>query len=142
MGSGSIRRESSFGVIPLKKIKGKWHLYLVKHGAGHWSFPKGHAEQGEEPQQTAVRELFEETGLTISKFYDMPPLQEEYFFRQGKDLIAKTVTYFLAEVKGRVKIQLEEISEGAWVELQDAPSHITYPESKKICQQVVIWFME
>ena len=59
--------DASFGVIPFKKIKGVWHVFLICHHDGHWGFPKGHPEGEETSIQAAERELFEETGLKISK---------------------------------------------------------------------------
>ncbi|MBD3304395.1 NUDIX domain-containing protein, partial [Candidatus Woesearchaeota archaeon] len=41
---------------------GKYLLVKHKEG-GHWDFPKGHAEEGETEEETALREIYEETGL-------------------------------------------------------------------------------
>ena len=44
-----------------------YDLILLRHRfGGHWSFPKGHVEQGENEQQTAMREVKEETGVSIT----------------------------------------------------------------------------
>lgn len=60
-----MKREVSYGIVPLRYMEGGWQILLIRHHAGHWTFPKGHADRGESPQQTAERELREETGLAV-----------------------------------------------------------------------------
>ena len=63
-----MKKEFSFGIVPLQCVNEQWQVLLVQHQAGHWAFPKGHAEIGEEPKQTAERELLEETGLVAKEW--------------------------------------------------------------------------
>lgn len=131
-------RDTSFGVIPLKKRKGGWYVLLIRHSNGKfWAFPKGHSEKGETPLQAASRELQEETGLTVLSVLFEQTLHETYRFTQGKHLIEKTVIYFVAEVKGRVHLQVSEVEASQWVKLAEAENVITFPESKFICRQVI-----
>lgn len=127
------KKETSYGVVPLRKLRGEWKTLLVKHGKGHWGFPKGHAEEGEEANETAARELQEETGLQVKSFLNIPPYTEHYFFRAGPDLIDKTVTYFAAEVEGKVVIQAAEITDFKWLTFEEAHALATFPEAKKLC---------
>lgn len=124
--------EESAGIIPLQKRSHKWWVFLVQLYAGHWGFPKGHIEKGESPQETAARELFEETGLVVKKNLSDVPLVEHYKFFFQKKLISKKVSYFLAEVEGEEKIQKEEIAAGKWVALSEAATHLTFPELRAI----------
>lgn len=129
-------REYSYGIIPLQRKGKTWEVLLVQHYAGHWAFPKGHAEKGESAQETAERELREETGLTVSSYLKEEPFSEQYFFMFKGKRIFKTVQYFLAEVEGDVKIQEAEISQSQWVPLDQAADFITFPEAKKLCKKV------
>ncbi|MCH9704298.1 MAG: NUDIX domain-containing protein [Chlamydiae bacterium] len=113
----------AFGVIPIQRGK----TLLVKHQKGHWAFPKGHAEPGESAQETARRELLEETGLAVTKWLG-PQFQECYSFDQTD----KRVTYFLAEVAGDLSLQEEEIAESKWVTPRDAYSLATFDECKNL----------
>lgn len=129
----------SFGIIPLKPSKKyRWKVLLVQHHVGHWSFPKGHAEGGETAQEAAERELFEETGLKVDQYLDFPPLVENYFFycevpgSSSKEKCFKTVTYFLAKVKGQVTIQEAEIKDSKWVPINNLAESITFQEAKKL----------
>lgn len=130
------KTEISYGIIPLRKLNGKRQVLLVKHGKGHWSFPKGHPETGETPQETAVRECEEETSLHIVSFLNIPPHEERYFFRRGSQLIDKRVTYFAAEVSGEVAVQAEEITDFKWLSLEEAEKWITFSEARALLAKI------
>ena len=130
-------QEVSYGIIPLQKRDGQWHTYVVQHTNGYWGFPKGHAEAGETPKQCAVRELYEETRLTVARFVFEDMLKEAFEFEQAGQRIAKTVYYFVAEVSGEAQLVVDqEIMMGKWVRLHDAHSVVTHASGKALCQQV------
>lgn len=131
-----MRIDTSYGIIPLSERNGEWEVFLVRLQQGHWGFPKGHAEVGETPKETASRELFEETGLAIEEYLAAESLAETYIFTFQKERIKKTVHYFLAKVKGEICLQVQEIAEGQWVSLSLAPTFLTFPEGKRILQKV------
>lgn len=130
-----MKNEASYGIIPLKKFKEEWRVLLIQHNAGHWAFPKGHAEKGETHEDTAFRELLEETGLLVVKLLFDEPLTETYWFKHQEELIHKKVYYYLAQVKGRVVLQKEELSSYQWVPLEKADQYVTFAQAKSICQQ-------
>lgn len=129
------RREHSYGIIPLKKKEGVWNVLLVQLHAGHWGFPKGHPNNHETTLDTAQRELFEETGLTVAKLLSDQTLDESYFFKFQGDLIQKKVTYYIAEVKGHVKKMVEEIKDVKWVPLSDAADYLSFEQGQNIARQ-------
>ncbi len=131
------KKERSYGIIPLRKSGKVWKTLLVLHGKGHWAFPKGHAERGESPLEAATRELEEETGLTIVRFLPGSPLEEHYFFTWEGEKVEKWVEYYLAEVSGALSLQKEEVSDARWLSLQEAEELVTFPESKRLCQEVI-----
>lgn len=131
-----MEKEASFGIIPLRKIEGNWQVAMVQLHAGHWSFPKGHPDANETPQQTAIRELTEETGLTIARFLPLSPFYESYTFTSKGRPISKTVTYFPAEVTGTLSPQAEEIADCQWISLADAEKRATFPATKQVCLQL------
>ncbi len=131
-----MKKESSYGIVPLRWNDGHWQMLLIQHHAGHWAFPKGHADNGELPQQTAERELQEETGLVVERYLSPDPLTETYIFTFRGQRISKTVYYFLALVKGKVVIQEHEIKASQWLSLSDAHACITFKEGKRVCQEV------
>ena len=132
-----MKKENSYGIIPLRIQKNDWQMLLIQHHAGHWAFPKGHANAGETPQQAAERELKEETGLSIQHLLLPNPLVESYFFTFQGYRIFKTVQYFLALVEGQVVIQECEIKASQWLSLSEALDQMSFKEGKRICLQVM-----
>ncbi len=127
----------SFGVIPVCKDKNQYYFLLIKHHAGHWAFPKGHAEEGESEVEVAKREFGEETGIKKFKIVPKACFIERYRYKFEDKLIDKTVKYFLAFVKDKtVRIQEKEISDYKWVSFNEALELITYKETDKILEEV------
>ena len=62
-----MMHEKSCGAIVYRKYHGNTEILLIKHiNSGHWSFPKGHVEEGETEEETAKREIMEETGIDVN----------------------------------------------------------------------------
>ena len=130
--------ERSYGIIPFRRVLESVEVLLVQHQAGHWSFPKGRPDREEHPIDTAQRELKEETGLGIKRLIiPEDTLSESYFFDRGEGKVQKRVEYFIAEVEGELEIQDEELRDSIWLKPDDIEDQVTFPESKKICRQVI-----
>lgn len=129
------KKDESFGIVPFRRGKEGVSYLVIQHNAGHWGFPKGHAEAGETPIQAAVREFNEETGLSIAKILEAAPLQEIYSFYHNRILIHKVVHYFLAEVKGTLALQAKEISDARWCSYDEALALLTFQGSKKLIEE-------
>lgn len=129
--------ETSFGILPLRRSPNGWEILLIRHQAGHWAFPKGHAEPDESGPQAAERELFEETQLTISRYFPTDPVIDRYTFQRSGQTVAKEVVYFLAEVSGSVHLQEKEVSDYRWARLKKAETHVTFPETQQVCRESV-----
>ena len=104
-----------------------------RHNAGHWAFAKGHVEANETEEQTALREIKEETSLDVkldTKFrttVTYSPMED----------VEKEVVYFLAyKTEGNETPQLEEISQMKWLNLDEAKNTVTYERDKEILQKV------
>lgn len=60
------RHEKSCGAVVFRNSAGGPAFLLIRHvNGGHWAFPKGHMEPGESEEETAIREIREETGLSV-----------------------------------------------------------------------------
>ena len=128
--------EKAFGIIPLTQTKNGWQVFLVKKKEGYVGFPKGHAFQHEDPKKTAERELFEETGLKITKYLSSQTLIEIYSLQREGRKFLKTVTYYLAEVEGEIVLEAEEIIEGRWVDLKEAVGQVTFAEGRVLASKI------
>ena len=121
-------QEYSAGFIVFNKDK----FLLLHYEAGHWDFPKGHIEKGEDNLKTARRELQEETG--IEDIYVVPKFQEklEYFFKKEGKTVHKEVIFFLAETRmSEIKLSKEHIGY-KWLIYEDAIGQVTFKSAKDL----------
>lgn len=109
----------------------------------HWEFPKGKIEEGESEQETALRELFEETGLH-GHILEEDPIDFNFDCTVKGNQYHKTVRYFYCKVPDDSKVQLqeEELGDYVWLPLQEAVEKATYPEMKEAAQKVVEYFTD
>jgi len=128
--------EKSAGAIIFRKEKGKIFYLLLHYEAGHWDFPKGHIEKGETIDQTARREIEEETGIKDIKFVKGFKEWIKYFYKSKNGNVMKIVTYLLAETKQKeVKISFEHIG-FKWLLYEQALEQLTFKNSKEILKKV------
>lgn len=126
----------SCGIIPVRQEHNIWQAFIVQHPQGHWSFPKGHQNPTETRQQTAERELQEETGLTVKRYISTQELTITYDCISHGRAVYKTVTYFIATVEGTISLCPYEIIQGLWVDIPTAFNYINYPPMEPL-QQVI-----
>jgi bis(5'-nucleosidyl)-tetraphosphatase len=132
----NVSRVTVFGIIPARKKNTSWQVFIIQHKAGHWGFPKGHSEVGEDPKQTAERELHEETGLSINAYYDTKPVSIEYIAMSHGKQVHKTAIYFIADVYGEVRLCPEEISNGLWLDINDVAKRITFDNAQPFLNEI------
>lgn len=130
-----MKKEKSAGAVVFIIEKNEPQYLLLKHNphqGNHWAFPKGHTEQGETDEQTALREIKEETGLQDIKIHPNFKEKIKYHFTQEKKTITKEVTLFLAETKTKQVTISNEHATFEWLKYEDAHKQINYKDSKQI----------
>ncbi len=127
-------KDKSFGVIlVLRRNKDEDKFLILHQNKGHWGFPKGHLEPGEEAHEAALRELREEAGVNDVKLAQLPSLTEKYSFEENGNHYDKVVEYFIAFTKNEgVVIQESEIQNYRWATYKDAIETLTFPEVKEV----------
>jgi len=96
-----------------------------------WSLPKGHIEAGETPEQAAIREVQEETGITSEITKSIGVI--DFWFMAGDKRIHKTVHHFIfKEVSGELTPQITEVDEVSWFPLSEIVERLAYPDEKKL----------
>ncbi len=122
--------EKSCGGIVYRKFHGNTEILLIKHiKSGYWSFPKGHVEAGETEEETAKREIKEETNIDV--FIDTG-FRETVVYSPRKDA-RKEVVYFAARARNfDYAPQPQEISDVRWVEIGQAHNLLAYDNDKLI----------
>lgn len=111
----------SCGVLPYRVVNGQREYLLVfEQFSQCWSLPKGHMEAGEIEIETAQRELFEETGLTVELDATATALVEYPISPVSK----KQVVIFLGEVQGVPTARPGEIEGFKWVKLEELKDYL------------------
>lgn len=127
-----IRRSAGF--ILFHDDEGSRRYLLLQHTMGaHWSFPKGTIEDGETSRDTALRELFEETGISQIEFIEGFTKTMNYSFILSEDgtVVQKEVVYFLARTRQKaVKLSWEHL-EYKWLPFRKALTTLTHENSKE-----------
>jgi len=125
-----MKYEKSCGAIILREVDKQYKVLLINHvNGGHWSFPKGHVENNETEEQTALREIKEETGLRVILDTGFRYINTY----SPKENVIKDVVYFLGFTEDcELKRQVEEVNEAGWFTLDEAPNIITHDSDKRI----------
>ena len=96
-----------------------------------WSLPKGHIEEGETPEQAAIREVKEETGIDSEISRELGVI--DFWFMASGKRIHKTVHHFLfKEVGGKLAPQITEVDDVQWFPLEEIIPLLAYPDEKKL----------
>lgn len=123
-------QEKSSGTIVFNNDQ----FLLLHYISGHWDFPKGHIESGESEQQTALRELEEETSIPKSMVSLVPGFKEtiHYQYMRKGNLMNKTVVFFLVKTDQKdVKISSEHIGY-KWLPYDQAIEQLTFENAKNM----------
>ena len=124
-----MKYEKSCGAIVYTNINGK-RLYLIEQMlGGHWGVPKGHIEENEKEEETALREIKEEVGLDVIIDTGFRAV-ETYSPKAG---VIKDVVYFVAYSKSMdTAMQVEEVRDIKWVEMNEAIGLIEFQDMQEI----------
>ena len=124
--------EKSCGGIVYRIVNGEVEYLLVEESSGFVSFPKGHVEIGETEEETAIREIKEETGLELCLIPDFRVVQEHSPAERPN--IKRQVVLFLAEFtkQGPFIMRPEEVLSIKSLRLDEALSVLKYDESKNV----------
>lgn len=133
-----MKLEFSAGGIVVKKEKGQNLVLVSQHSQHHgWVFPKGligdHVKN-EKKEDTAVREVEEETGAKGKILQSLTPVEYWYVFEGEK--IKKTVYYFLMEfISGDTTKHDMEMEKVEWLPEEEVAKRLTYASDKKVWQE-------
>ena len=132
--------EQSCGAVVYRLINNEIRYLLIKNRrSSHWGFPKGHVERGESCEQTAIREVLEETGIHISILPNFASRSE--YTIQGR--IEKSVTIYLAKtLDTQTVIQREEIEDYMWLDYNRAMDNLRFINDRNILESARKYLIE
>ena len=110
--------------------------HLDRRGRMLWSLPKGHIEPGERPEETAVREIAEETGVSGDVLAELGDIN--YWFSSESGRVHKTVHHYLLRfVGGELSADDHEVGEVAWVPLDELSSRLAHADERRLAEVAV-----
>jgi 8-oxo-dGTP pyrophosphatase MutT (NUDIX family) len=150
-----MAREISAGGVVLHQISGVWHVALIeaqrenlpsaraprKQSRAVLSLPKGLVDTGETPQATAVREVYEETGITAEPVTKLADVKYVYVrtWADGERVFKIVSFYLMRYVSGEIDdVAAEmriEVKRAIWVPLDDASKRMAYSSERKVLRQ-------
>ncbi|MGE0488561.1 MAG: NUDIX hydrolase [Vulcanimicrobiota bacterium] len=106
---------------------------LSKRNGAVWAFPKGRVNEGETLQETAYREVLEETGHKVRVGEQLDEIHYYFFLKENKTFYHKTVTFFLLELlEENAQPRDQEADSVRWFELGEARRRLSYLNEKKV----------
>ncbi|WP_256686878.1 bis(5'-nucleosyl)-tetraphosphatase [Halococcus qingdaonensis] len=126
---------TSAGAILFRDTRGRREYLLLKSRPGDWEFPKGGVEGEEELQQTAIREVTEESGISDFRLIDGFRREYNYVFQAGGETIHKTVHLFIAESAEASAELSHEHRDHQWRDYEQALNTITQDGPRDIFRE-------
>jgi 8-oxo-dGTP pyrophosphatase MutT (NUDIX family) len=153
-------REFSAGGVVLRKMRGRWFLAVIEphmtrpkkaaKGSGRSrktpalvALPKGAIDQGEKPEQTAIREVSEETGIQAKLVAKLADIKYHYVRSWGDGArVFKIVSFFLLLYRsgrlGNISSDMRiEVQNAFWLPLEDAQEKLSYAGEREVVQRAL-----
>ena len=136
-----VRRAESFGGVIVRDSQTPPVIALIRtqnlKGKQVWTLPKGTAEEGETPEETALREVGEETGIEAEIIGPLTDITYWFVSARDRARFRKTVQFFLMRaVDGDTSRHDHEVEEVRFVPIHEAPRLVTYPSDRKVLKEL------
>ena len=138
-----MKREFSAGGVLVRRLRGRWVFAAIRPAGkqpGLWALPKGLIGPGEKPEDTALREVAEETGATgrlVVKLGDV-----KYVYTWAGERIFKVVSFYLLRyTRGRLgdlpPATAHEVAEVRWLPLEEGPRLLAYKGEREMAAKAL-----
>jgi 8-oxo-dGTP pyrophosphatase MutT (NUDIX family) len=138
-----MRREFSAGGVLVRRLRGRWMMAAIQPAGRKrpvWALPKGLIGEGEKPEEAALREVAEETGVEarlVTKLGDV-----RYVYTWAGERVFKVVSFYLLRYRsGRLgeiaPEQKVEVDDARWFPLDDAPGVLAYKGEREMAEKAL-----
>ena len=122
-----VRDGEVAAIVPVRRAAG---------GKRVLALPKGHVDPGETPEQAALREVREETGMNGELVEQLGEVR--YWYQRGGRKIPKLVTFFLFEYRSGSDADHDtEVEEVRWLPLEDALTQLSYKGEREMVKRAL-----
>lgn len=149
-------REFSAGAVVVRRMKSRWFLAVIEPGRDGepderkdvTALPKGNVDAGEKPQETALREVREETGITAEPVAKLADIKYVYARKWSDNArIFKIVSFFLmkyhsGQINDVTPEMRHEVRRAYWLPLEEAVSRLSYKGEKQMAQKALAYVQE
>lgn len=127
--------EKSCGAVVCREERGRRKYLLLHYSEGHWDLPKGHVEPGESEEETARREILEETGISELEFVQGFRQSISYWFARREEKVPKEAVFFLA-MTAEKEVRLSDEHVGyLWLPFRLAREKMTYKNARELLEK-------
>ncbi|HXB22171.1 MAG TPA: NUDIX domain-containing protein [Candidatus Solibacter sp.] len=144
-------REFSAGALVLRHMQDHWWVAVIEPGShgepedrkDTVALPKGNVDPGEKPQQCAVREVLEETGLHARPIAKLADIRYVYVRKWASgEKVFKVVSFYLMKYQsgriGEITEEMQhEVRRAYWMPLGEAPAKLSYRGEKQMAQKAL-----
>jgi 8-oxo-dGTP pyrophosphatase MutT (NUDIX family) len=138
-----VRREFSAGGVLVRRLRGRWVFAAIRPAGkerGIWALPKGLVGRGESPEETALREVEEETGgrgRLAGKLGDI-----RYVYNWRGERVFKVVSFYLLRYRRSRLGDLpsataHEVGEVRWLPLEEGPRLLAYKGEREMAERAI-----
>jgi 8-oxo-dGTP pyrophosphatase MutT (NUDIX family) len=126
-------------VYVIRPVANDWRVLVLRRSTGtrcpgSWEAVHGRIEKGERPEQAAVREVFEETGLRPARLYN---ITVQPFYMQTAGVVTAAVVFAaFVDEPARVRVA-DEHDAFEWLGVADAERRFVWPRSKAAIREIV-----
>jgi 8-oxo-dGTP pyrophosphatase MutT (NUDIX family) len=139
-----MEREFSAGGVLVRTIRGRPMVAAIRPRGkpeGTWALPKGNIDAGEQPAETAVREVLEETGVHGALVEKLGDVKYTYT-RRGGVRVFKVVSFYLlrarrgriGEIEERMRV---EVADARWLALEEASRLLAYGGEREMVRKAL-----
>jgi 8-oxo-dGTP diphosphatase len=133
----SLRTQHSSGGVIFRRRGGGVEIAMIAvKGGAAWCLPKGMVDRGESPEETALREVWEETGLSGRIVGKVGSISYWYFMREKNAKCKKTVDFYLMEyVDGKTSDHDHEVEDSCWFPIEEARGKASYRGDREMIEK-------